>query len=105
MAHEDLYDAIDKRRSQLQSELDQLRKTKNDANKRWNADIRSREEALSKLPRPPINRPKKQPVVTVEGMTKVLTALGESLKDDEGDGDVVTLPQLEITAEDRTERV
>jgi hypothetical protein len=59
MAHEDLYEQIEKRRTQLEAELEELRSAKDAANKRWNADIKTRLEALSKLPRPPINRPKK----------------------------------------------
>lgn len=42
-------------------------------------------------------RAKRGPTVTVEGMTAVLTALDASLRADEGNGAVVTLPELRLT--------
>ncbi len=60
--HEDLYEQIEKRREQLETELAALREERDTNVKRLNAEIKTREVALSKLPRKPktINRPKKQ---------------------------------------------
>lgn len=66
-----------------------LREAANDEVKK----IRAEKDAA---PRLHVKRNTKKSKVTVEGLTTVLTALDASLKDDEGNGEVSTLPELRL---------
>ena len=77
MAHEDLYEQIEKRRSELLEDLERMRSERDEYTKTVNAKIRAAEDALDALPVPKTRYKRKPKPAEPRGITDPTPTYGD----------------------------